>query len=67
VCATEGRAGEVTQVLGGTQKIMSWIPDIARLEFDFDFDCDCVLIFFPLEESILVEPTVKGLLVVKRL
>ena len=52
---------------GGAQKIVSWIPDIARLEFDFDFDCDCVLIFFPLEESILVEPTVKGLLVVKRL
>jgi hypothetical protein len=34
----------------------------------FAFDCDCALIFFPLEEeSILVEPTVKRLLIVKRL
>jgi hypothetical protein len=37
------------------------------LEFDFAFDCDCALIFFPLEGSILVEPTVKRFLTVKKL
>jgi hypothetical protein len=31
------------------------------------FDCDCALIFFPLEGSILVEPTVKRFLIVKTL
>jgi hypothetical protein len=31
------------------------------------FGCDCALIFFPLEESNLVEPTVKRLLILKRL
>jgi hypothetical protein len=35
-----------------------WIPDIRQLEFDFTFDCDCALMFFPLEGSILVAPTV---------
>jgi hypothetical protein len=67
VCATKDRAGEMTQALGGAQKIVSWIPDIGWLEFDFAFDCDCTLIFFPLEGSILVEPTVKRLLIVYRL
>jgi hypothetical protein len=34
----------------------------------FTFDCDCVLIFSLLnEETILVEPTVKRLIIVKRL
>jgi hypothetical protein len=34
----------------------------------FAFDCDCALIFFPLEgKNILVDPTVKRLLIVKRL
>ena len=42
-------------------------PAIGRLEFDFDFDCDCALIFFPLEESLLLEPTFKRLWIVKRL
>jgi hypothetical protein len=28
MCATKGMAGEVTQALGGTQKIVSWIPYI---------------------------------------
>jgi hypothetical protein len=28
-------AGEVTQALGGAQKILSWIPDIGWLEIDF--------------------------------
>jgi hypothetical protein len=51
-------AGEVTQALGGAQKIVSWIPDIEWLEIDF---CDCALIFFPLEGSFLVKPTVKRL------
>jgi hypothetical protein len=37
------------------------------LEFDFAFDCECALMFFPLEGSILVEPTVKRLLIVKTL
>ena len=37
LCATKGRAGEVTQALGGAQKIMSWIPDIGHLEFEFCF------------------------------
>ena len=37
VCATKGMAGEVTQALGGAQKIVSWIPDIGRLEIDFCF------------------------------
>ena len=36
-CATKGLAGEVTQALGGAQKIVSWIPDIGRLEIDFCF------------------------------
>jgi hypothetical protein len=50
VCATKGMAGEVTQALGGDQKIVSWIPDIGWLEIDFfAFYCDCALIFFPLE------------------
>lgn len=61
-------AGEVTQALGGAQKIVSWIPDIGWLEFNFAFDCDCALIFSLLkEETVLVEPTVKRLLIVKRL
>ena len=34
----------------------------------FAFDCDCALIFSLLkEETVLVEPTVKRLLIVKRL
>jgi hypothetical protein len=37
VCATKGIAGEVTQALGGAQKIVSWIPDIGWLETDFCF------------------------------
>jgi hypothetical protein len=44
------RAEEVTQVLGGAQKILSWIPDIGLLESDFAFEFDYTLIFFPLEE-----------------
>jgi hypothetical protein len=44
-----------------------WIPDIGQLEFDFAFHCECTLMLFPLEGSILVEPTVKRLLIVKRL
>ena len=28
---------EVTQVLEGAQKIVSWIPDIELLEFEFCF------------------------------
>jgi hypothetical protein len=43
-----------------------WIPDIGQLEFDFAFNCDCALIFFPPEESVLVEPAVKRLLIVKK-
>jgi hypothetical protein len=35
LCATMDRAGEVTQALGGAQKIVSWIPDIGHLEFNF--------------------------------
>jgi hypothetical protein len=59
-------AGEVTQALGGAQKIVSWFPDIGWLEIDFAFDCDCALIFSLLkEETILVEPTVKRLLITK--
>ena len=60
-CATRGMAGEVTQALGEAQKIVSWIPDIGRLEIDFAFDCDCALIFFPLKGNFLVKPTVKRL------
>ena len=37
LCATKGRAGEVTQALGGARKIVSWIPDIEPLEFEFCF------------------------------
>jgi hypothetical protein len=44
-----------------------WIPDIGQLEFDFAFHCDCVLMFFSLEGSIYVEPTIERLLIVKRL
>ena len=46
---------------------MSWIPDIGELEFDFAFHCDCALMLFPLEGSILVEPTVRRILIVKTL
>ena len=49
LCATKDRVGEVTQALGGAQKIVSWIPHIGWLESDFAFDCDCALIFFPFE------------------
>jgi hypothetical protein len=35
MCATKDNAGDVTQALGGAQKIMSWIPDIGQLEFNF--------------------------------
>ncbi len=55
MCATKGMAGEVTQALGGAQKIVSWIPDIGRLEIVFAFDCDCALIF-----SLLKEETFSG-------
>jgi hypothetical protein len=37
LCVIKDRAGEVTQVLGGAQKIVSWIPDIGQLEIDFCF------------------------------
>jgi hypothetical protein len=37
LCATKNRAGEVTQALGGAQKIVSWIADIGQLEFNFCF------------------------------
>jgi hypothetical protein len=37
LCATMDMAGEVTQVLRGAQKIMSWIPDIGQLEFNCCF------------------------------
>ena len=30
--ATKDRAGEVTQALGGAQKIVSWIPHTGQLE-----------------------------------
>jgi hypothetical protein len=59
VCATKCKAGEVTQSLGGAQKIMSRIPDIGQLEFDFAFHCDCALMLFPVGGSLLLEPTVK--------
>jgi hypothetical protein len=36
-CATKDGAGEVTQALGGAQKIVSWITDIGQLEFNFCF------------------------------
>jgi hypothetical protein len=42
-----------------------WIPDIGRLECAFAFDR--ALKIFPLEGSFSVEPTVKSLLIVKRL
>jgi hypothetical protein len=59
-------AGEVTQALGGAQKIVSWIPDIGWLVIDFCFDCDCALACSLLkEETILVKLTVKRLLIVK--
>ena len=44
MCATKGRAGEVTKALGGAQKILS-VSQI--LGPDFTFDCDCALIFIP--------------------
>jgi hypothetical protein len=68
VCTTKGMAGEVTEARGEAQKIVSWIPDIGWLETDFCFNCDCALIIFPLDgRNILVDPTVKRLLIVKRL
>jgi hypothetical protein len=35
--ATKDRAGELTQTLGGAQKIVSFIPNIGQLEFSFCF------------------------------
>ena len=49
LCATKGRAGEVTHALGGAQKIVSWILDIEQWSLSFAFGCDCALICFPLE------------------
>ena len=49
VCATKGRPGEVTQALGGAQKIMSGSQTLDNWSLIFAFDCDCALIFFPLE------------------
>jgi hypothetical protein len=43
------------------------IPDIGQLEFDLAFHCDCAMMLLPLEGSILVEPRVKRLLIVKTL
>jgi hypothetical protein len=58
-------AVELTQALGGAQKIVSWIPDIGWLIFALD--CDCALIFSLLkEETILVEPMVKRLLIARK-
>ena len=37
LCATKGRAGKVTQALGGAWKMVSSIPDIDPLEFEFCF------------------------------
>ena len=37
LCATKGRAEEVTQALGGFRKIVSWIPDIEPLEYELFF------------------------------
>ena len=63
MCATKGRAGEVTQALGGARKIV-----LNHWSLSFAFDCDCALIFSLLKEaSILVEPTVKRLWIFKRL
>jgi hypothetical protein len=36
-CGAKGMPGEVTQALGGAQKIMSWITDIGHLEIGFCF------------------------------
>jgi hypothetical protein len=49
VCVTKGKAGEVTQALGGAQKIVSGIPDTGGWRLIFAFNCDYALIFFPLE------------------
>jgi hypothetical protein len=38
VCATKGMAGEVTQALGGAQKIMSWIQKLDGWGLIFAFD-----------------------------
>ena len=68
MCATKDRAGEVTQALGGAQKIVSGSQTLDSWSLIFAFDCDCALIFSLLkEETVLVEPTVKRLLIVKRL
>jgi hypothetical protein len=37
LCATKGMAEEVTQALGGAQKIVSWISEFRWLEIDFCF------------------------------
>jgi hypothetical protein len=47
---------------------VSWIQTLEGWRLIFAFDCDCALIFSLLkEETILVEPTFKRLLIVKRL
>jgi hypothetical protein len=68
VCAAKGMAGEVTQALGGVQKIVSRSQTLDGWRLIFAFDCNCAPIFSLLkEETILVEPTVKRLLIVKRI
>jgi hypothetical protein len=68
MCATKGMAGEVTQALGGVQKIVSRSQTLDGWRLIFAFDCDSALIFSLLkEETILVEPTINRLLIVKRL
>jgi hypothetical protein len=49
VCSTKGRAGEMTQALGGIQKIVSGSQRLDSWRLIFAFDCDCALIFFSLE------------------
>ena len=45
-------AGEVTQALGGAQKIVSWISILHGWRLTFAFDCDCALIFSLLKEEL---------------
>jgi hypothetical protein len=66
VCTTKGRAREVTQALGGIQKIVSGSQTLDSWSLILLLIVTVSWYFSLLkEESILVEPTVKRLLIVK--
>jgi hypothetical protein len=70
LCAKKGWDGEMTQVLGEPQKIMSGSQILDSLSLSLSLSLIVTVpwyCFLLKEESILMEPTAKRLLIVKRL